>query len=108
MVVQFAFFVSTAPGDLLDHEDREEDKDDVNNGGEEDKGDEGDDDDMGEIGVEDGPEEDEVYFKIISDHRLKAGSDTCKRQLMASKNVISFMLISCALSPEILLQARVE
>lgn len=108
MVVQLAFFVSTGLGDMLDHEEGSEDKDDVDNG-EHDNGEEGDDDDNGEIGVEDGVVVVvEVYFKIRSVHRWKTDSDTCKRQLMASRNVISFMLISCALRPEILLHARAE
>lgn len=50
----------------------------------------------------------DVYRSIMSVQRWKTASVTCKRQLIAVRNVISFIVISCVLSPDILLHARAE
>jgi hypothetical protein len=49
-----------------------------------------------------------VYFRTMSVQRWKTASVICIRQLTASKNAISFWLISKVFSPEILLHARAE
>ena len=47
-------------------------------------------------------------FSMKSVQRRKAASETCRRQLMASRKAISLALISLVERPEILLQARAE
>ena len=64
--------------------------------------------DRGEDLGEAGDEADGEYFSTILVHRWNTGSGIWSFQFTAFKNALSFMLISQAFRPEILLQARAE